>query len=580
MHLVVGRDFSGSGRHIYARSPGPRLFEAGITGSCQLVHASEIPDMPFGLEEGRHYLRFKTLEELVDLLGQAQVNSEPFRAIGSAMASEIQSRHTYDQRVDVLLSSLRQLSNEDSLVKLKVPRTKVLFISHEQTKPGFQHGGAGLCLDQIVASAPADADVRILCRSGDDGHSFLLLDQYGKRIGGFCCNQIVNEFSLYHPEFEERIGELLRELKPHIVHVNHLLGFTPSILPLARRAGARVTITLHDYYAICDSWNLLNNKNEFCGIDTFFDERSLSCCSSRRPNFKSVDPIRRRIVMAEALSHAQAVIVPSSSAAKQLHSVMPHLPFPCVIEPQVPQSPALLKEGDGKELIVLIPGNLAINKGYLHLRTIINQSNELGLPIRFRILGRVEGWIENELAFYSNVKFIGLYDKSNFARKAAGVDLALFLSPWPESYCITFDEWKMTGRPCLYLAIGALEEPHRHTGLHQASSGFAVDNLDGLMCALFQASTPAGLQRVREPNQSTPQFDENISFGLQHWSLFADLLNSKNEFLPTYWKQYPLTTWVDEHSLTPSLIDRIRSLAYRFPAGPKVIALLRLLRGR
>lgn len=578
--LVVGRDFSGSGRHVYARSPGPRLFEAGITGSCQLVHASEIPDMPLGLEEGRHYLRFKSLEELLDLLGQAQVNSDPFRAIGSAMASEIQCRHTYDQRADVLLSSLRQLSIEDSRVELQQPRTKVLFISHEQTKPGFQHGGAGLCLEQIVTSAPADVDVRILCRSGDDGHSFLLFDHNGVRIGGFRCNQIVNEFSLHHPELEEQIDNLLRAWKPQIVHVNHFLGFTPAIVPLARRAGARVIITLHDYYAICDSWNLLNNKNEFCGIDTFFDDRCQACCSSRRPNFKFVDPIRRRIVMAEALSHAQAVIVPSRAAAKQLHSVMPHLPTACVIEPQVHQSTGLLKEGDEKELIVLVPGNLAINKGYLHLRSIINQSNELALSIQFRILGRVEGWIEEELAFYPNVQLLGLYDKNNFLTKASGVDLALFLSPWPETYCITFDEWKMTGRPCLFLAIGALEEPHRHTGLHQASSGFAVEDVDGLMRALINASTPAGLQRVREPNQSTPGVDENISFGLQHWSIFADLLNSKNEFLPTHWQKHTLTTWVDEHLLTPSLFDRIKSFAYRFPGGSKIIALYRVLRGR
>ena len=48
---------------------------------------------------------------------------------------------------------------------------RVLFISHEQTKPGFQYGGAGLCLDQIVAASPDDIDVRILCRSGDDAWS-------------------------------------------------------------------------------------------------------------------------------------------------------------------------------------------------------------------------------------------------------------------------------------------------------------------------------------------------------------------------------------------------------------------------
>ena len=87
--LVIGRDFSGSGTHKYARSPGPRLFEAGITGSCQLVHTSEIPDMPSGLEEGKHYLRFGSAKELLDLLCQAQNDPEPFHLIGDTMAAEI-----------------------------------------------------------------------------------------------------------------------------------------------------------------------------------------------------------------------------------------------------------------------------------------------------------------------------------------------------------------------------------------------------------------------------------------------------------------------------------------------------------
>ena len=91
--LVVGRNFSGSGNHRYARSPGPRLFEAGITGSCQLVHDAEIPDMPQGLEEGKHYLRFKSTEQLVDLLRKAEKDPEPFRAIGKAMAAVISDEH-------------------------------------------------------------------------------------------------------------------------------------------------------------------------------------------------------------------------------------------------------------------------------------------------------------------------------------------------------------------------------------------------------------------------------------------------------------------------------------------------------
>ena len=580
--LVVGRSFSGSGKHQFARSPGPRLFEAGITGSCQLVHASETPDMPAGLEEGRHFLRFSSIEQLVDLLHDASVTPDRFLNIGAAMAAEIKVQHTYDQRAAVLIEALLKCKTEVAVSTIPSIKRRVLFISHEQTKPGFQYGGAGICLDQIVSAAPSHVDVRILCRTSDDGHSFSLLDRYGKRIGGFRCHQRVTEFSLNHPELLDHVKNLLQEWQPQHVHLNHLLGFVPSIIPLIRNTGASVSITLHDYYAICDSWNLLDSGHKFCGIVDFFDDRCQVCCASRRPHLRSVDPIRRRIVMAEALASAHAVIVPSRAAGHQLREVLPHLPKTYVIEPSVRQPMRHLNPGEGTELVVLVPGNLAINKGYLELRRIIDQSNDIGLPIQFRILGRVEPWIEKELVAISNVMLLGRYDAKSFASKATGADLALFLSQWPETYCITFDEWKICGRACFYYALGALAEPHRRHGLHQASASFASGDFDGFMGALIQASTPGGMARLREPSTAVQSFTESPSFGARHWSLFEDLLKKTMELSQIRFTQNTHQQWISEHETQANYTkrQRLKRLIYRIPGGHKLALLWRLFRGR
>ena len=165
--------------------------------------------------------------------------------------------------------------------------------------------------------------------------------------------------------------------------------------------------------------------------------------------------------MAEAIAQVHGVIVPSLAAEQQLRAVHPHLPKTQVIKPDINQSMGILEAGKGNSLIILIPGNLAINKGYLDLRSIIEQSNDFGLDIRFRVLGRVEPWIEQELALITNVELMGRYDNHSFSSKAAGADLALFLSPWPETYCITFDEWKCSGRPAY---ITRSEHWQSHTG--------------------------------------------------------------------------------------------------------------------
>ena len=137
---------------------------------------------------------------------------------------------------------------------------------------------------------------------------------------------------------------------------------------------------------------------------------------------------------------------------------MPHLTATAVIEPIVQHPVSHVNPGSGAELNVLIPGNLAVNKGYLDLRRIIEQAYDLGLPIKFRVLGRVEAWIKHELSTFENVELLGRYNTSCFMSKAEGTDLALFLSPWPETYCMTFDEWKYTGRPC-FIRLALCQKP-------------------------------------------------------------------------------------------------------------------------
>jgi glycosyltransferase involved in cell wall biosynthesis len=53
------------------------------------------------------------------------------------------------------------------------------------------------------------------------------------------------------PEIDEAIGAVLEELRPECVHAQHFLNLSSGMVPAARRLGACVVLTLHDYWLSC-----------------------------------------------------------------------------------------------------------------------------------------------------------------------------------------------------------------------------------------------------------------------------------------------------------------------------------------
>ena len=123
-----------------------------------------------------------------------------------------------------------------------------------------------------------------------------------------------------------------------------------------------------------------------------------------------------------------------------------------------------------------------------------------------------------------------------------------------------------------------MTESHRLQGLHHSSLGFEVDDRDGLMHALIQATSPPGLRRLREPNKLMQSATTTIDFGPKHWSLFVDALSTEMDSSLIYWDKYPLhQQWANFHvgSPMPTRKQQLVSFIYWLPYGYKVASLLR-----
>lgn len=73
---------------------------------------------------------------------------------------------------------------------------------------------------------------------------------------------------------EEKFRELLIEIKPDVIHFQHLMGLSASLLEIAKEKGIPTVLTLHDYWFICPIFFLLKRNFTICNGS---DEQSENC---------------------------------------------------------------------------------------------------------------------------------------------------------------------------------------------------------------------------------------------------------------------------------------------------------------
>src|SRR5436190_14965464 len=64
--------------------------------------------------------------------------------------------------------------------------------------------------------------------------------------------------------FDTVFLDLLRQVNPHGVHFQHLIGHSPTLVRLAAQQGYPTILSLHDYYYLCHRVQLITASGTFC----------------------------------------------------------------------------------------------------------------------------------------------------------------------------------------------------------------------------------------------------------------------------------------------------------------------------
>ncbi len=159
---------------------------------------------------------------------------------------------------------------------------RVLLVHHAWPPEGA--GGSEIYMADLAAQLVREHEVAVLHRSADpDRPDHDLRERRHAGVRTFSLNnrhRAVPGFEAYRDPRAAAVGAgLIDELRPEVVHVGHLAGLSTGLVFEARRRGAAVVITLHDFWPMCPLGQLLDLRLRVCPGPS--PDRCLGCVGAQ-----------------------------------------------------------------------------------------------------------------------------------------------------------------------------------------------------------------------------------------------------------------------------------------------------------
>lgn len=362
-------------------------------------------------------------------------------------------------------------------------RRRVLFLVHHPLWSGFV-GGTELHTEDLIETLGDRIDPVVL--SFDDDGGALVQWRPADAVLSFPVDLAAVSAG------PERWVDLLLDTGIDAVHVHHAmrapLDLVRALLDLTDDRGVPVAWTLHDYFTLCPTANLLDAEG---GYPCTSLEGGPECggCEEQARRLAGTSVAEWRSEWADLLGRADRVIAPSRSAADLVSANVPGIGGRLLIQPHgVAPGPGPDDRDPGRDVAVL--GYGGVHKGDSLLGGVIEAL--AGRGIRWHLLGRRRLSVDDR----PDVKVYGPYERADLPRllREARIDAALLLSPWPETYSYTLSEAWRQGIPVFGSDLGAIGERIRAEG-----GGVVLDPFDAEAAAAAIAAAledPAEMRRL------------------------------------------------------------------------------------
>ena len=335
-------------------------------------------------------------------------------------------------------------------------RPRVLYVLHDYG------GGTPLTAGDLAEGINGQWEALFLKCTGD---RLILSDCEGQRISAIQLTDPIEFGPATHPEYRERVTDLLIRHDIELVHVRHLLKHSLDLPAVADSLNIPTVLSFHDFYFSCPTAHLLDNRDQFCaGVCT----PGQGTCRAAPwvtagPHLKHSWVHVWRAQIEAMFSHIDAFVWTSDWARQLYLATFPGLSSRIghVIEHgrtlNSTGSSAAVPPVAGQPVRVAVLGHVGVHKGANLVR---DAAGVAGGAIEFHIVGTLEG------PEVPGIVVHGAYQRGDLLGHLEAISPSFVLLPsiTGETYSHTLTEAWAAGIPVIANDLGAPSERIRAQG--------------------------------------------------------------------------------------------------------------------
>lgn len=332
-------------------------------------------------------------------------------------------------------------------------------------------------------------------------------------------------------DYDRLIIDVIYKHSIDVVHIEHPVWQSLTFVELSHLIGVPVVASLHDFYGICPSYNLLDRSDTYCGgVCTV----SQSDCNVTIWGDKPIPSLKHRYIFqwqktfSDFFDSVDRLVAPSQSTLNIYQKIYPSISGKVEVVPHaqemVAARPRVAPALHNRKIKLLIAGNIFTSKGDKLIAEMIKLDGNRNFEFHF--LGSTSKILAGAGVHH------GPYERETFVEKVESIrpDLAFFGSIWPETFNYVLSEAWAAGIVTIGLDAGAIGDRIRDSqiGAVLPLGSTALECLLFIEAKMrdddFMSGARAKIEDWQDAQLDEPQFPK---MGAAYLAIYTRLLEQK-----------------------------------------------------